>query len=65
MTLVEYVKSSAPVIIQHTIERGYEEYAICVAEEPEYWINAFATLKRAEDYCKRLNLPIVETESDE
>jgi len=64
-TLIEYIKSSAPVFIQHTTERGYPEYAICVAEEPDYWINAFATLKRAELYCKRLNLPILQSDPHE
>lgn len=50
---------SLKVKINYNNDNGEYIYAICVAEMPEFWMEAKETLKEAKDFCKKMGWEII------
>ena len=46
------------VIIEKSNELGYPVFAICVLDDPDFWLHAFKKKKTALKYCRRMKLKI-------
>lgn len=56
--------SQTPVVIYDTTETGQLLWAVAPHDDQELWLNAFKSLKAAQDFCETHKLPIRE-ESNE
>lgn len=52
------------VFIEKSNELGYPVYAICVLDDPDFWLHAFKKKKTALKYCRRMNLKIYDEKSE-
>jgi hypothetical protein len=60
----EYLKRQVAVTIKYTKERGVNEYAIVVVENPEFWLEAFTVKAKAVKWCEKHRLPLREEEKE-
>lgn len=49
-------KHKIPVRIEYSTDLAEPVYAVCLVENPEYWIDAFPTKDKAIEYCTKLRL---------
>ena len=54
----QYIETKSPVIIYKQEELESLSYAVAFASDPEFWLDAFPSLKQAKLFCKQYELPI-------
>lgn len=54
-----YLKQKVDVTIYYNDENGDWVWAVTVAENPEWWLDAFKTKKLAVAYCKEHGLKVL------
>jgi len=56
----EYLRNNTVVFINPTDERGHNEFAICVATDPVFWLGTCSTHDEALEFCDAHGLEVVE-----